>query len=100
MKTEKYVPLPIDELLDLLSKNWGVPYGAEAQVNAYVEHLRGALKDAVSSLEWLANHRPQDGDNLEADRNEMRGYAASRARAAHEALTTEPPASEEDEDPT
>ena len=45
MKDEEYEPIPINELLDLLSKNWGVPYDAEKQIWEYVCDLRYALMD-------------------------------------------------------
>jgi len=47
MKEDDYTEVPIDELLDSLSKRWGVPYGAEDQIGEYVKSLR----DKIKSLE-------------------------------------------------
>lgn len=54
MKDEEYTPLPINELLDLLSKNWGVPYDAEKQIWDYVQSLRPYLRHTSRCCGMLA----------------------------------------------
>ena len=48
MKDEPYEPVPIWELLNNLSRRWGVPYGAEDQITQYVQTLEARVEELTA----------------------------------------------------